>query len=157
MADAAQLSQKAKAIIDAIEYIDLATVTPDGHPWSSPLWYVRDDEYNFYFYSPKTSQHSQNIRTNGRGFVVIYDSRAPEGTGEGVYMTVMVRELTTETEIAGALTWVFAKKPKPKKVSDFMGDAPRRIYKVTPTAVWMNDAELKDGLYLDFRVPVSLA
>jgi len=101
------LTKQAKKVIDTIQYIDLATVSGDGKPWNSPLWYVRDDKYNFYFYSPKYTQHSKNIRNNGKGFVVIYDSTVPEGEGFGVYMTARVKELSKVFEIEEALRWGF--------------------------------------------------
>lgn len=156
MADITKLTEQAKEVIDKIVYIDLATVTSEGQPWSSPVWYVRDNKYNFYFYSPKYSQHAINIRDNGRGFIVIYDSTVPEGTGFGVYMTVQVKELQTVPEIEKAIKWIFTKKPRKKVPEDFMRDAPRRIYQVTPGEVWVNDAEIKNGLYLDYRVPIKL-
>ena len=112
MTDIDALTNKSKKVIDTIEYIDLATITEDGKPWNSPLWFVRDDKYNLYFYSPKYTQHSENIRNNGNGFVVIYDSRAPEGTGFGVYMTVEVKELNTVSEVDEALKWVYKKRKR---------------------------------------------
>jgi hypothetical protein len=156
MTEVTQLIKKAKEIVDKIEYIDLATVTKSGEPWCSPVWFVKDDQYNFYFYSPKKSQHAENIRDNGRGFVVIYDSTVPEGTGFGVYMTAKVSELAEVPDIEIAIKWIFVKKPRKKIPEDFMGEAPRRIYKVTPDQIWVNDAELINGLYLDYRVPIKL-
>ncbi|OGM15906.1 hypothetical protein A2V56_04790 [Candidatus Woesebacteria bacterium RBG_19FT_COMBO_42_9] len=156
MTDIDALTNKSKKVIDTIEYIDLATITEDGKPWNSPLWFVRDDKYNLYFYSPKYTQHSENIRNNGNGFVVIYDSRAPEGTGFGVYMTVEVKELNTVSEVDEALKWVYKKKKKKRTPQEFLGNSPRRIYKVTPKEAWVNDAELKNGFYLDYRIPIKL-
>ena len=156
MADIVALTKQAKKVINTIEYIDLATVTPDGKPWSSPLWFVRDDSYNFFFYSPNYTQHAKNIRENGKGFVVIYDSRAPEGTGFGVYMTASVKELSKVAEVEEAIKWMQTKNKKVKTPQDFLGESPRRIYKVTPTKVWVNDAELKNGLFLDYRIEINL-
>jgi general stress protein 26 len=121
-------TKDAKRVIDSIEYIDLATVTSGGKPWSSPLWFVRDNNYNFYFYSPNYTQHTKNIRENGKGFVVIYDSRAPEGTGFGVYMTAKVKELSKVAEVEEAIKWIQTKKKKAKTPQDFLGESPRRIY-----------------------------
>jgi general stress protein 26 len=151
----ARYTKDAKKVIDKIEYIDLATVTSDGRPWNSPLWFARDSKYNFYFYSPKYTQHAKNVRNNGKGFVIIYDSTAPEGTGFGVYMRVNVRELKEEKEVEEAFRWVFKGKKK-GSVKDFIGKTPRRMYKVTPQKVWVNDAEIKNDLYLDYRVEIKL-
>ena len=66
MADVKKLTKDAEKVIDTISYIDLATVTPNGAPWSSPVWFAKDSKYNFYFYSPKYTQHAKNIRDTAR-------------------------------------------------------------------------------------------
>ncbi len=99
MKDQSYYQNRAKQIINKIHYLTLATVSKGGEPWNSPLSYSVDSNFNFYFGSPKHTQHSQNIRNNGKGFIVIYDSTAPDGEGEGVYMTMNVRELSDEPEI----------------------------------------------------------
>ncbi len=76
----------AKRIVKENLYINIATVTPDGMPWSSPVYSSFDKNYNFYWASAKSGQHSKNIRENNNIFVVIYDSTVREGTGKGVYM-----------------------------------------------------------------------
>lgn len=156
MADIEKLTMDAKKVLDTIAYIDLATVTPKGDPWSSPVWFVKDDKYNLYFYSPKFTQHAENIRDNGKGFVVIYNSTAPEGTGFGVYMTVKVQELNKRMDVDEAIKWIFTKKGKPRTADEFLGKSSRRVYKITPKKVWVNDAELKKGLYLDYRIEIKL-
>lgn len=41
---------------------------------------------------------------------------------------------------------------------EFLGDAVRRIYKASPEKVWMNDAEVTDGVFIrDTRVEIDLA
>jgi len=149
-------TKDAKKVIDSIQYIDLATITKNGRPWNSPLWFKRDKDYNFYFGSPKNTQHTKNIRANGRGFVVIYDSRAPEGTGFGVYMTVRVKELTEPMELKKAIKLLFANDKLKRVPEDFLSKSPLRLYKVIPSKVWVNDSEMKNGLYIDYRIEIKL-
>ncbi|MCA9387404.1 pyridoxamine 5'-phosphate oxidase family protein, partial [Candidatus Dojkabacteria bacterium] len=52
---------RAKEIISRVHYLTLATTSLDGTPWNSPLSYAVDKNFNFYFGSPKNTQHSQNI------------------------------------------------------------------------------------------------
>lgn len=148
--------KKAKEIIDKGAYITLSTVSNAGMPWNSPLWYARDEKYNFYFVSPKNTQHSNNIRENGKGFIVIYDTSAPEGTGEGVYMTVQVKELISKNAVERAIKYLYRSKAKTRRASEFLNNSPRRIYVVQPKEVWINDAEEKEGLYLDYRIPIDI-
>lgn len=149
-------TKDAKKVIDSIEYIDLATVTIDGRPWNSPLWYKRDKDYNFYFGSPKNTQHSKNIRENGKGFIVIYDSRAPEGTGFGVYITAKVKQLEDKKELKEAIGILYSNDKEKRIPEDFLGKSPLRLYKITPKKVWVNDSDMKNGLYIDYRIEIKL-
>lgn len=146
---------RAKEIINEIHYLTLATVSENHTPWNSPLAYSADSNFNFYFGSPKHTQHAQNIRSNGKGFVVIYDSRAPDGEGEGVYMTANIKELTDEKEIQLAISIMFG-NDSTYKVEHFTGESKLRAYKIEPVSIWMNDAEELDGLFYDYRVEITL-
>jgi general stress protein 26 len=71
---------KAKAVLDAIDYATLATVTKDGDPWNTPLAAFRfNDDYTFYWASWQNNHHSQNIRANGKAFIAVYDSTPANG------------------------------------------------------------------------------
>jgi hypothetical protein len=74
---------KARSILDRLYYATLSTVDPNGNPWNSPVYCA----YNVYWGSHVESQHSQNIRANGKVFIVVYDSTVQPGDGEGVYYT----------------------------------------------------------------------
>ena len=79
-------SEKARKIIENNIYITIATASKDGLPWISPVYSAHDKDYTFYWISPMDTLHSRLIRENHRVAIVIFDSRAPEGTGEGVYI-----------------------------------------------------------------------
>jgi len=148
-------TEKAKEILSTIQYATVATVTPEGKPWNSPVAHEIDDAYNIYWFSDKDGQHSKNVRANPHAFIVIYDSTAPEGTGEGVYIEADVTELNDADEINKIRN---AKKGRiVDDAKEFLGDAVRRCYKAVPKRVWMNDAEEKDGKFIrDYRVEITL-
>ncbi|TAH32554.1 pyridoxamine 5'-phosphate oxidase family protein [Candidatus Saccharibacteria bacterium] len=127
-----------------------------GKPWNSPVARVYDDELNIYWFSDKSNQHSQNIRENEDVFIVIYDSTAPWGESEGVYIEAKAYELTDPDEI----TKVRRIKKGPDyngSPDEFSGEAIRRVYKAVPQRVWMNDAGVKDDVFVrDYRVELSL-
>lgn len=149
-------SQRAVKIIKQIKYATLATVTPDGKPWNSPVAHEYDQDLNIYWFSDKDNQHSKNARANGEVFIVIYDSTVPWGEGEGLYMQARVTELSDPSEISYARR--IRKGPDMDSPDDFMGDAIRRVYKAVPQKVWMNDAELKEGVFIrDYRVELDLS
>jgi len=148
-------NQRAKEILSKIQYATIATVTPDGKPWNSPVAHEIDENYVIYWFSDKENQHSKNVRANPYAFIVIYDSTAPEGTGEGVYIEADVEELNNADEINKVRN---AKKGKVvDDANEFLGNAIRRCYKATPKRMWMNDAEEKDEKFIrDYRVELDL-
>lgn len=147
--------KRAADIIKKIEYLTLATVTPEGMPWNSPVARVYDENLNFYWFSDKENQHSINVRSSGKVYIVIYDSTAPWGEGEGVYIQANVMELEAPEEITYARR--IKKGPDLDSPDDFMGDAIRRVYKAIPKRVWINDAEVKNGIFIrDYKVELDL-
>ena len=120
-------------ILKNIKYMTLATVCADGSPWNSPVAPTYNKELTFRWGSNENSVHSQNVRNEKRAFVVIYDSTAPEGVGEGVYMKGIAEELN---EYGGAL----------------------RMYLFHPQQIWINDDEKnEDGSFKrDIRVELNI-
>lgn len=96
------------------------------------------------------------MRANHTAFIVIYDSTVPEGEGEGVYTEVNVEELSDPAEIARVRR--IKKGDNYVEAPDaFLGDAVRRVYKAVPQKMWVNDAEVTNGVFVrDFRNEVSV-
>ncbi len=151
-----KLSLRAKEIISKIIYITIATSSKDGQPWNSPVSAYHDNNYNFYWASWRENQHSKNIRENPNIFIVIYDSTAPEGTGEGVYIKAKAYEIHDQSEIEKALKYRSTKKKNSREAKEFMGDYPRRIYKAVPEKFWINGDGDINGNFIDVRFEVNL-
>ncbi len=146
---------RAATIIQTIEYLTIATVCPgDGKPWNTPVYAAFDEDLNFYWGSWIENVHSRNIAANPEVFLVSYDSRAPAGEGEGVYMQARARALEDHEyeEIKHAYGLMNYRagdyESAPEK---FLSGNPRRIYKAVPYAMWMNDGESREGDYVDYR------
>ncbi|HEY0220732.1 MAG TPA: pyridoxamine 5'-phosphate oxidase family protein [Candidatus Paceibacterota bacterium] len=123
----------AAEILKNIKYMTIATVCSDGSPWNTPVAPTFNNELIFRWGSNENSVHSQNIRNEKRVFVVIYDSTAPEGAGEGVYMKGIAEELD---EYEGTL----------------------KMYQFTPEKVWINDEENNDdgSFKKDIRIELNI-
>lgn len=150
--------EKAKKIIERIIYITIATSSKDV-PWNTPVYSAFDEKYNFYWASDQNGQHSKNIRENNQVFLVIYDSTAPEGTGEGVYIQAKAFELANKEEIRHALAKLYARKnqnPEKRKPEEFLGDYPRRVYKAVPEKFWINGDGSINGNFIDTREEINL-
>lgn len=149
-----QPNPQAKAILDSINYITIATVSNEGQPWNTPVAaYHFPNDYTLYWASWQYNQHSQNIRANGKVFIVIYDSTpADNKPGAGVYILAEVTELNDEQEVMQAAK-VFGNDPyNPSDGAHYLGDKPRRIYKAIPQKIWMNGDSEVDGNFIDVRV-----
>jgi len=66
------------------KYFCLATSDANGTPWSSPLLYIKDEDYNFYFLSHSGSRHCQNIKENNQVAFSIFDSKQNPGIAFGI-------------------------------------------------------------------------
>ncbi len=120
-------------ILKGMKYLTIATVCEDGSPWNTPVAPSPMKDLVFTWGPNENSIHSQNIRREKRVFVVIYDSHAEEGAGEGVYMKGIAEELD---HYEGTL----------------------KMYRFTPEKIWINDEENnEDGSFKrDIRVELDV-
>jgi hypothetical protein len=81
------LDAMARRVIDANHYMTLATTDPDGRPRLSPVYYTPARYSDFYWVSSPQAQHSRNLAERPDIEIVIFDSTAPVGEGEAVYVT----------------------------------------------------------------------
>jgi hypothetical protein len=111
-----------------------------------------DADYNIYWGSHIDSQHSQNIRANGKTFIVVYDSTVEPGLGSGVYIQANCAELTDLDEIAVAHKLIQGRRPNPYwKLEEVQPNSPVHLFKAIPQKIWMNGEGQKDGQYIDVR------
>jgi len=113
-----ELEVTAKAIIDSNLYMTLGTADEEGRPWATPVYFAPDGYSEFLGFSgaslrlaerearkpapragrflwvsaPET-RHSMNLAARPELGIVIFDSRHPIGTGQGVYMSAVAGEL----------------------------------------------------------------
>lgn len=153
------LVDKAKNEINERMYLTLATVDKKSTPWNTPVYSAFDQQYNFYWMSTFTSQHSRNIRYNRRTFVVMYDSTVPEGKGFGVYMRGNAYELNLRdlVEIKHGIEVMGKRIHRALLPSayDYLSPFPRRVYKFIPQQVWVNTVLNIKGNRIDQRVEIT--
>ncbi|HEX2745921.1 MAG TPA: pyridoxamine 5'-phosphate oxidase family protein [Streptosporangiaceae bacterium] len=87
------LAAVARTIIDANQYMTLATADAQGQPWASPVFYATADYTEFYWISAPETTHSRNLAQRPQISIVIFDSRAPEGTGQAVYLSATAEQV----------------------------------------------------------------
>jgi uncharacterized protein YhbP (UPF0306 family) len=150
--DEHELIERGRAIVDANLYMVLGTADEEGRPWASPVYFAPDGYRDFYWVSRPEATHSRNIERRPEISIVVFDSSAPIGTGQGFYMTAVAVEVTGDERengidvfsrrsvLHGADEWT---------LRDVEPPAPLRLYRATAGEQFV----LGRG---DIRIPVTL-
>lgn len=149
------LGAMAKTIIDSNMYMVLGTADESGQPWVSPVYYAAAEYKGFYWVSSPDVQHSRNIAVRPQISIVIFDSQAVIGTGQGVYMSAIAEELTgTDLErgiqIFSRLSLAHAGREW--KLEDVGESTLYHLYRATASEHWVRDPVGRP----DHRTPVTL-
>lgn len=116
----------------------LSTVSPDGVPYGSPIYYIVDEELNFFFVTKSGTKKSENMQENEKVALTIVAPSLP--------ITIQVRGNAVETndvamytkmaemnaEEKGGFHW-----PPPIHKLHHSGDL--LMYKLTPTWLRVGD------------------
>ena len=149
------LATVVREIINANMYMVLGTADESGGPWVSPVYYASAGFTEFYWVSSPEVRHSRNIAVRSRISIVIFNSQAVIGTGQGVYMSATAEqligsdldrgiELFSRTSLGhGGHEW---------KREDAQPPAPYRLYRAIALEHWILDPVNTP----DHRIPVTL-
>ena len=148
--------EEAKGVIKNNIYLTLGTVNEDLSGWVTPLFFACDDDYNFFWISPKDSLHSKNNLRNKNSTIVIFDSRAPKWTGKGVWVRVSVEEIMNPADIRIGLKYIFDRLEEPVwSLEKVRGKASYRVYKATPEKFWITSDKKVNGETVDARAEID--
>jgi uncharacterized protein YhbP (UPF0306 family) len=89
-----RLEALARGIVDANLYMTIGTADETGRPWVTPVHYAHVGYAEFIWVSSPAAKHSRNLANRPQISIVIFDTSAPIGTGQGVYMAALAKELT---------------------------------------------------------------
>lgn len=150
------LSSVARTILDSNMYMVLGTADADGRPWVSPVYYAAEGYREFNWVSDPEATHSRNLAVRPEMRIVVFDSRAPIGTGQGVYMAATAEELAGDdldrgidlfsrtSQRHGGSAWI---------LEDVTAPRPYRLYRATASEHSVLDPES----HPDRRTPVDVA
>jgi hypothetical protein len=118
----------ARRVIDANHYMTLATLDPDGSPRLSPVYYTPARYSDFYWVSSPQAHHSRNLADRPQVHV-IFDSTAPVGHGEAVYLRGAAKQMDDE-ELEPVLPEAFRTAAGARRfdADQLRGCAPLRLY-----------------------------
>jgi nitroimidazol reductase NimA-like FMN-containing flavoprotein (pyridoxamine 5'-phosphate oxidase superfamily) len=142
----------ARKIIDKSLYMVLATADSSGQPWATPVYYASSGYRDFFWISEPDATHSVNLRVRREVGISIFDSRQKIGTGQGVYVLGVARELPAHETAEG--TKIYSERSASHggeriSVEDVSPPARHRLYQATAEAIYVLDDH-------DHRVQVSL-
>lgn len=154
------LGELARHVIDTNRYLTLGTTEPDHRPRLSPVYFTHVGHRDFYWVSSPTATHSTNIAARPEIAIVIFDSTAPVGQGQAVYIdahasVVAEDELPQRCAEAFARAGTGATRFEPHELS---GDAVLRLYlaRAKSHEVHISGRDPAYGTGVDVRREVSL-
>jgi uncharacterized pyridoxamine 5'-phosphate oxidase family protein len=158
---AEELAALARTIIDANRYMTLATVDQDGRPRVSPVYFTPVDYTDFYWVSSPDAVHSRNLAVRPEVSMVVFDSQAPIGKAEAVYLTARAEQVPDRDVIERCaevfpirFPGVHAFRPE-----ELQPPAALRLYRamVSEHAVLVRGGDPVRGRGVDSRVTVTLS
>jgi acetyl esterase/lipase len=149
------LDAVARAILDANHYMTLGTADAAGRPWASPVFFAADRYRDLYWISSPEATHSRNLAARPELSIVVFDSQAPVGTGQAVYMAATAAELSGADLERGLRVYPgeagLRAGARTKAPEDVLAPSLYRLYRATVTQHWVLDPEAAP----DQRTPVS--
>ena len=139
-------------------YLVIGTTDKDGRPWVTPVFYAADGEHRIVWVSAPDSRHSQNIATRPDVAITVFDSHAPIGGAEALYLEATA-EFVPDEQCAASLALLNNRLPAGKQLSlDDVGPAgPMRLYQATVTMhyVLIRGGDSRFDNVTDARLPVA--
>lgn len=119
----------ARRVMDGNHYMTLATRDPDGEARLSPVFYTAARYTDLYWVSSPDARHSRNLIERPDVKIVIFDSSAPVGEGEAVYLAATATAIEEERlELACAEAFRTTAGARAFAPDELRGAAPLRLY-----------------------------
>ncbi|MFD9326128.1 pyridoxamine 5'-phosphate oxidase family protein [Streptomyces sp. NPDC060065] len=129
-----------RGIVDACLYMVLATADGAGRPWSSPVYFAHLEYRELFWVSSPQAAHSRNIAVRPQVGIVVFDSSAPIGTGQGAYLSAVatpvdgpgieraVEIFSRRSVLHGGSAWT---------ADDVRGASGLQLYRAVPDEYWI--------------------
>jgi nitroimidazol reductase NimA-like FMN-containing flavoprotein (pyridoxamine 5'-phosphate oxidase superfamily) len=158
------LREIARRVISHNRYMAIGTSTLSGVPWVSPVQFAVDNMDRFYWVSATDALHSKNLESNATVALVIFDSTAQDGQGQGLYCEATAEVITGNILTLGCDIFYKRKYPDPhirehkgRKPYELSAPYPRRMYRahVKQYSVLHPDKHPEYGDSVDYRVNIK--
>ncbi|MFJ5264746.1 pyridoxamine 5'-phosphate oxidase family protein [Streptomyces sp. NPDC088387] len=81
-------------------YVVLGTADDEGRPWATPVFYAADGVHRILWVSAPGSRHSRNIAVRPEVALTVFDSHAPIGGAEALYLEATAAPAASDTRAA---------------------------------------------------------
>lgn len=140
----------ARRILDANDYLTLATADPDGRPWATPVWFAERDLHEFLWVSRPDARHSQNLAQRPEVALVVFDSTVSVGDADALYVEATATEVAAD-DLAAAIEEYSAQSVargiRSWQLRDVTGTASLRLYRAVARERYVLEG--------DRRIPVE--
>lgn len=147
----------ARRILDSNRYMVMATVSDDGRPWVTPVYFTPHNYREMYWVSDPEAAHSRNIAQRPDASIVVFDSSVPIGAAEAVYMSAAAEEVEPSPEVCSV---AFHPRFEAKSFNpeDLRAPARLRLYRASVAQWWVliRGSDPVWGRGTDTRLEVSL-
>jgi nitroimidazol reductase NimA-like FMN-containing flavoprotein (pyridoxamine 5'-phosphate oxidase superfamily) len=128
-----------RELLAANRYMVLGTVDPDGHPWTSPVYFAAAGHREFYWVSATDARHSRNIAVRPQVSIVVFDSTVAPYHGRALYAAGDAAELTGDALERGLRLYPGHpdRGATPVTWPDVTAPSPYRLFRVTASDVWV--------------------
>jgi len=137
-------------------YLVLGTADAAGTPWATPVFYAPDGEHRVVWVSSPDSRHSRNIATRPTVAVTIFDTHAPIGQAEAIYLEATAGPAEAWSDAVALLN---ARLPAAQRLEphDLGPEGPLRAYqaRVTQHYVLIRGGDPRFDNTTDTRLPVE--
>lgn len=143
--------QKVHAFLKHNPMAVLSTVTPDGIPWGSAIYYVSDEDFNFYFVTRVETQKYKNIDNSPVAAITVADNDSQT--------TVQVTGTISQLPVKDYMEVIFEKLASIRPKNNLQWTPPlTKIHegnymplKLTPTKLQYADfSHMKSDIYADY-------
>jgi len=138
----------------------IATASPAGDPWLSPVFFNYSPEYTLVWESALEALHSQNIRVNPRIAIFIKDTTT-QAPGIDVYMEAIAQEVPAGRLSEALYTWETGphghSDRSRRELKDYDASKPLRLYEANIQHLYVLSETEVAGYRVDARVEIDLA
>jgi uncharacterized protein YhbP (UPF0306 family) len=139
-------------------YLVLGTADGEGRPWVTPVFFAADGEHRILWVSASDSRHSRNIATRPAVAITVFDTQAPIGGAEALYLEATAGPVAKDAR-AAALALLNARLPTSHQLGpqDLEPAGPLQAYQATVTKhfVLIRGGDTRFDNVTDARLAVS--